>query len=333
MDILSRGLTHEQIIEVLDKAGARSFSLGYVPEDKHARSFQKFVYASVESGYPAVLVFQTASSMHAIPVLGHTFNEDSWKPNAESAYFKPANDFKYIPSESWVSTYVAHDDNFGPNFCLPRNYLNVPHWGATASETVSYERNVVHAVSTFPKKVQMWPVSAEKIGAEVIWSLIQTQGFQKIAGEWGKRLAERAKYGELVLRPVLVDEKEYVSHLEKAKTWEGQSLGQKLIDVFKAKFPSGLYWMIEVSLPELFYANRRKVAEVLVRAQLGTGLADIPELSVLSARFPGGAAFLLPTTGWSLFQDGPACHVPLFGCEDWCNKQYAETTGASGDTH
>ena len=55
-----------------------------------------------------------------MPVIGHTFSEDMWVPDADNYFEKQ----KYYSSERWMSEFLIHDDNFGPYLCLPRNYLD-----------------------------------------------------------------------------------------------------------------------------------------------------------------------------------------------------------------
>lgn len=43
-------------------------------------------------------------------------------PDAERIYFGRNQGF--FRSEAWLSTYIVHDDNVGPYFCLPRHYLS-----------------------------------------------------------------------------------------------------------------------------------------------------------------------------------------------------------------
>lgn len=89
--------------------------------------FQRELYGFIESGTPALLGFQLDASpegpgsRHVIPVFGHTFNEDTWLPQAHRSYF--GSKLSYYPSENWLSTFVVHDDNFGPYLCLPRHFL------------------------------------------------------------------------------------------------------------------------------------------------------------------------------------------------------------------
>lgn len=116
------GLSPKEMRGILETAGVRCMVMAYTGAQSDSKvPFQKVLYGSVESGFPAIVVFQTADDpavCHAIPVFGHTFNEDTWVYRAESSYFRVGPDTRYIPSESWVSMYIAHDDNWGSNFCV-----------------------------------------------------------------------------------------------------------------------------------------------------------------------------------------------------------------------
>ena len=79
------------------------------------------------------------------------------------------------------------------------------------------------------------------------------------------------------------------------------------------------FWMVELSVPELFSANKRKVGEVVLRAEISpTTRRDFKNL--LLARVPGFFA---------VYVDGPPSnpryeflpcrlksHVELYGCEE-----------------
>ena len=120
------GLTTQQMQRVLEAAGAKCFPADYSNPSANPPPFQKYIYGSIESGYPAIVIFGTTDpdgSLHAVPVFGHTLNQDTWVPSADFSYFKIGEGTKYIPSESWLSMFIAHDDNWGSNYCIPRHYL------------------------------------------------------------------------------------------------------------------------------------------------------------------------------------------------------------------
>ena len=102
-----KGLSSEQIKTVLTKAGISSFR--WTAETSNI-PYQKYIYGSIESGFPALLGLRLQSEKqdepsHLVPVFGHTFNQDTWVPNASSSYFTIGNTTQYLPSETWVSSY------------------------------------------------------------------------------------------------------------------------------------------------------------------------------------------------------------------------------------
>jgi hypothetical protein len=127
-----QGINVQEMTAILNAAGAKCFMGDFtIPASSRPDvPFQKYLYGSIESGYPAIVCFATAdaTSNHAVPVFCHTFNEDTWVPSAELSYFKVGPATKYIPSESWLNMYLIHDDNWGSNYCVPRQYLRVRHW-------------------------------------------------------------------------------------------------------------------------------------------------------------------------------------------------------------
>src|ERR1019366_969590 len=136
--------------------------------------FQRDLYGFIESGFPALVGFEldrpnpgpAGAPRHVIPVFGHTFNEDTWLPDAQRAYF--GGTLSYYPSENWLSTFVVHDDNFGPYLCLPRHFLTRDNFrvmyglkrgatpfGAVDAEAVGFD--YLRAIATrFPTNGADW---------------------------------------------------------------------------------------------------------------------------------------------------------------------------------
>jgi len=286
---------------------------------------RKHTYGSVESGYPALVLFGTSSGQtcHTIPLFGHTFNEDMWVPHAELSYFRVGAGTKYIPSESWLSSFLAHDDNWGSNFCIPRRFLytraSCEKWpkeqgGRRFCETQS--DCVVHVIATMPKEVRVDPLWAEMIGADYLFKLLQR--LPQRGNPWDARLREYAAEHLLVLRPILIEAAEYSEHLDRVSDWDGKRIYKKHIRDL-ALIPPQKLWMIELSVPELFSANRRKVGEVLVYAEVPpTARRDFG--SFLLARLPG--YFALYDRGgetnpiYRTVASGIDGHVELFACEE-----------------
>ena len=318
------GINVQEMMAILNAAGAKCFMGDFtIPPAKRPNvPFQKYLYGSIESGYPAIVCFATADtgSNHAVPVFGHTFNEDTWVPSAELSYFKVGPATQYIPSESWLNMYLIHDDNCGSNYCIPRSYLHVRRWCSQMSgkaQPCPTEADCVKfVIGTMPKEVAYDSIRAEVVGADYLFALWPQM--PEAVDDWGKRLQEYAKQNMLVLRPLLIDGQQYVDHLGSVRDWQGSHVENRHLDVLRASLKEKL-WMIEMSVPELFQANRRKIAEVLLWAQRpADNQRDFT--SFVLARLP--AHFALYDGGgpqnprFRFVLSGTANHVELFGCEE-----------------
>ena len=318
------GLTYQQMQQVLEAAGAKCFPADYSNPSVNSPPFQKYIYGSIESGYPAIVIVGTTApdgSLHAVPVFGHTLNQDTWVPNADLSYFKIGAGTIYIPSESWLSMFIVHDDNWGSNYCIPRHYLrprpHLPKAGQPSpapGESVS--QCVAHVISTMPEEVRLNPVRAEIIGADYLFSILPQIPIND--NPWAQRLLAYAKNHLLVLRPYLLEPAEYTEHLEKLKDWQNRPVRETLIRDLKANLTKERLWMIELSVPELFSANLRKVGEVLVRAEI-LPTVDRDLASFVLARLPGYFALLAGGTSsnpkFLFIPSGAEGHVQLIGCE------------------
>lgn len=317
------GLTIQEIRDILEAAGVRCMVMGYTqPQRDNRVPFQKVLYGSVESGFPAIVVFRTADDpevCHAIPVFGHTFNEDTWVYRAESSYFKVGPATQYVPSESWVSMYIAHDDNWGSNFCIPRRYLHTQRHcdklGENGSGCLMDSGSVLYAIGTLPGTVEMNALQAEVIGVDYLFSMLPH--LPDLSEVWRERLLNYATQKQLVVRPILVSGKQYIEHLARVSDWTRQ----KLEFTFTAIEPESLFWMVELSVPELFSANKRKVGEVVLRAEIEVSPTTSRDFeNFLIARVPGFFASYvdgLPSNPRYEFQPCKLqSHVELYGCEE-----------------
>ena len=129
-----------------------------------------------------------------------------------------------------------------------------------------------------------------------------------------------------ILRTSLVTGLEYAQHMATVRGWDCSKRIPGWIGEILSPVADDPFWMVEVSIPELFSANRRKVGEVLIRADRKPSLQRDAG-SFLLARLPGGFAFLElsgsathATAGsHAFFSYHPvdlADHVELFGCEE-----------------
>jgi hypothetical protein len=319
------GLETNEMLRVLEQAGANCFVGDYSTPSSWPVPFDKYIYGSVESGYPAIIIFATTSTLgdhHAVPIIGHTFNEDAWVASADLSYFRVGAGTMYIPSDSWLSTYIAHDDNWGSNFCIPRRYLETkrpcPELTPPSSFCLEDKKGIAYVIGTVPKSVKLNPIQAEVIGADYLFTMLP-QMPDTASGRWRQRLDRYAQAHRLVLRPILITGADYARHLSEIRDWNGHRIDPKLVSSLKENIISGHVWMIELSIPELFSANRRKIGEVLLRSDIEPGVTrDLN--SFLLARVPGH--FALYDSGdasnptYKFIPCGADSHVELYGCEE-----------------
>ena len=313
---VKRGLNTDQIKEILKYCGFNYISADYT-KGKEILPFQRYVYGSIESGYPSILCFKTGESKHAIPVLGHTWNADTWVPSAEFFYFKVGPQTKYIPSEFWMSMFICHDDNFGPYCCIPHHYLYTRRV-CENTPTVKFCKNqddqVLYVIGILPKDTEINAIEAEIMGIHYLQSILKST--KEIKGNrWCQRLNAYAQEGLIVLRPIIITFEEYSKHLEKAHNWEGKSFPKEIISSFSKK--TSKVWMIELSLPDLFSANKRKLGEILIDVHKPKDLSLKSHENFYWARISNFFVFYHPISGskYEAFPSGVDGHIEILGCE------------------
>ncbi len=255
------GLGPVQIRAILENLKVPFRDIDYVESEKSNPNireelpFQKYLYAGVESGAGALLGFkltgpQAIDAKHIIPFFGHTFNKDTWAPDADASYFHVGKAVGYIPSESWTSSFIGHDDNFGPNFCVPRAYVK--------PEQAEY------VVELIDDGLKFGGVQAEALSLTFLYSLHPNLGSYK-NNSWIARLARDSSPSvqRVVLRAFAVHKDEYIGHLSSIQDWDGNSENPDIPALLTTLLPEKI-WMIEISLPQLFPANERKLGEVVL---------------------------------------------------------------------
>lgn len=303
------GLSVPQIQRVLRGAGEGFFDIDYTDSTEPDRSdlppYQKFIYAGIESGAGALLGFRLggegieSARRHIIPFFGHTFNQDAWVPHAETAYFHVGEETRYLPSQAWASSFIGHDDNFGSNFCVPRLYIDV--------EKADY------VVELFRDGCAYSGDTAEAVAADYLYSILPELKGSEL--RWLHRLIAYVEQQKVVLRAISLTSRQYIRHWRNAKDWQGGMEDRALCQAIQPLLPRQL-WMVEVSVPELFPANLRKVGEIVLDATALPGPERDFRLFVC-ARAPGRLLILSEVSpdGVPSFFPVPSrlqSHTPLF---------------------
>jgi hypothetical protein len=248
------------------------------PAMRHDLPYQKYAYAGLESGGGALVGFRLTGrelrqeAKHIIPIYGHTFNKDTWAPDADVAYFRIGENVGYVPSESWTSSFLSHDDNFGPNYCIPRLYIG--------------NDNVDYVVELFRPGVLYSGVLAEALALNILYSLLPSLDGAK--NRWISRLLIWTSRQRVVFRAQAVTAKEYSEHLRNLRDWEGNEENPELCDTLEQEMPT-MIWAVEISTPQLFPANERKLGEIVLDATQTLDMEDDLSLNkvFLFARLPG----------------------------------------------
>jgi hypothetical protein len=294
----SDGLSVEHIQQILTKLKIPYSDLDYAevrkkdPDIRQSIPYQKFLYAGIESGCGGLLGFKmdgprASSERHIIPFYGHTFNKDTWTPDADAHYFNIGGGIGYIPSESWTSSFIGHDDNFGQNFCVPRLYVKP----SQAEYVVELQKPLV----------KYGGMIAEAQSLQFLYSVTP---HLNVNSEWSKRLAfySQRKIQKVVLRAVCIEKEKYLAHLGAVNDWDGNREDSSIIDVFSKNLPK-ILWVIEISLPQLFPANERKLGDIVMNAtRTKNENIDVDYNLFLFARLPSQY----------IMQNGNNQHAPSF---------------------
>jgi len=97
--------------------------------------------------------------------------------------------------------------------------------------------------------------------------------------------------------------------------WEGRKESESTINAFETSVSVDEFWMVEVSVPEVFPTNKRKLGEILLDASKPLS-PETDGRSFVLARLPGAFVFFenLDAQGDPTFALSPSAllsHVPL----------------------
>lgn len=275
--------------------------------DESPIDYRRLVYAVVESGHPALLVFSTKDKLedHVVAVFGHTLNSDEWHPQAQRLYAGPLT-APYYPSSAWADHFLIHDDNFGPYLCLARDSLSVGRDQALVPTCV---------IGLMPNEIRLSPVLAENTASAALHRYLPGLAAYGVGRWWD--LINRTP-PNFVLRTLLITRERYLEHLARSVAHDGTTIPNDQIEAF-APFLPDEFWMTEYTLTNLYAGNKSKLGEVLTRSDQSYDENDA-FASVIGMRIPGRMQFILDRGDSVLLPCDCESHLKLYRGSDHPNE-------------
>ena len=208
-----------------------------------------------ESGTPSLLVLGTGPTVdHVVPVIGHTVNTDEWHPQGAYAYLADARGS--TSSSLWIDHLVINDDQLGPYYCLSRAGL----FDRSGLATAVTPRRVI---AMLPENADVSPLAAETLVRGIYAGLLQAA--RRSTGgsppRWLTFLAQTTE--RRIFRTVLSNRPAYVRSLLADPNVATDPAATEIVGRIAGGLPD-LFWMVEVSLPNIMLANKHKLGEFLV---------------------------------------------------------------------
>lgn len=311
----SKGLSVEQIREITDHLNLNVLAADFITFP--TVDYAEWIYPLVESGYAVLLIFNPIHTEgHVVAVLGHTMNSDKWDCEAHLAY-RPEAFGTYHASAAWVDHFVINDDNFGMYTCMPPSYLRskvLPQYDLT--------QRARFAIGFLPPELDVPPYFAEKASIGIVRQLRGV--LQPNPGNrWLQRIWEQLDQPQkgIVARTLGCTKEQYVAHLKATVDSDGHG-PVSVISKALVNAPDHL-WLTEVSLPDLYTANKHKLGDILVDARAGKHGGQpmltyvwgwLPGLQIPDNPRPGVTPLSWPLTG----------HIPVLRqakvlgpCHEW----------------
>lgn len=227
-----------------------------------------------DSASATLLVLGGKSVDHIVPLLGHTVNSDEWHPIGATLHRHGEDTAS--SSSLWTDHLVIHDDLLGPYYCLSKA-------GLLHARPANLEPKLV--ITVLPLNVLVSPSQAENFARQILCNLInKLKPLDMAKGRWWQHLVDGRE--RRVFRTTLITRDAYLASLPDAEDedWIKAQLAASLPDRM---------WMSEISVPNLFLANRAKLGEILISPNAFPD--DDPE-KILEAM----VGFRLPSViGWS----------------------------------
>ncbi|MEW6621158.1 MAG: papain-like cysteine protease family protein [bacterium] len=265
--IPASGLNINEITDVIKGMGYYSRCYDYLSEDIPYEP-DEIIYQYIESQIPVYVGLRFDDGGHAIIVIGHTFDSNAWWPEAKLGYYKHEKRF-YFKSPIFTD-FVIQDDNFGPYLTSPRNFFT--------RENIS--KVIVPLIENFP-------LYAEEIEDYIVYSFLADFKFHKQMKLnktiWTDVYLHHLTEDKILLRTFLIERDEFIKSIRKSNAPQDIKTFYTNPVLFpKMTSDISKFWLIEISIPEIFIHKHYRLGEVLINPYEEDWLK-----AILSIHLPG----------------------------------------------
>jgi hypothetical protein len=215
----------------------------------------------MESGFPGFIDFKTQKKYisHVVPILGHTLNTDRWTPEADIRYRRHVR-YHFRPVSAWVDNFIIHDDNFGMYLCYPTSKFE------EKKRKIGYL--VEYVLFLTNEKIKDTPDKVEISSIEAIRQILkENKDVKPEINFWFHKLVNETS-APLVTRTLAADKSEYVKCLKKVDFERNRKISDTTVKKISKHIPDK-FWLTEVSLPDLYTANKTDLVNII--SDLNTG--------------------------------------------------------------
>ncbi len=273
------GLAVEEIARIIKEYNIETDAYDTLVSTDHprvARTGPDFVlataYHSVESGFPAILCFRGDPFPHAMAVVGHTFDPCLWPINAKRAYFgAPAS--PYLSSREWVPDLIVMDDNFGPYSTLPKSMLREQLPAVVVPKPHQSKRQLLAGADVERFAAELL-CDYEFENGRYFQSLLNSNARPDQSNYWFWTLLQRVIQKRYVLRTLAIKPSDYEIFLNKHHPEDcnqcvlGPECERLLEDLIRGRIGDFPTWLVEISVPELYQWNNRRLGEIILQEDL-----------------------------------------------------------------
>jgi hypothetical protein len=249
----SSGLREDQLFSVLESMGTDpqliQFDQGREKSGQKL-TFDQVVYPYIESGIPVLGGINVESAGHAIIVVGHTFDKDSWWQKVERDYYPTlTSGTTWTPSYIWSPEFIIQDDNFGSYLSVSRFILRT----AIRSILIPLPKSCHILLSGY---------YAESLASSYLQNKSLRHGIysgSQVVEPWRSILKEIWEKGisrKIVLRPLIISKENFLTHINTV-------LPAEIVNIYSHLNLPPWIWSIEISTLEL-YPEHQKIGEILL---------------------------------------------------------------------